>query len=267
MEKLSVVIITQNDALHIERCLASITAIADEIVVLDSFSNDQTVSIAHKYGARVLQESFKGEIRQRNRALELASHSLVLSLEASEEIDATLQHAIQRCKEKFAYSGYRINRCTYYIDQFIRSGAWYPDRAVRLFERQKAKWDGLDPDGRITFQGPVAIRDLPGEILHYTYTSREEHQKHIEHLSSIAANSRYSAGRRTHFLGLIFYPVWSFFHSYIMRAGFLNFRYGFIISLSGARYKFMTHQKLLVLQKLNKRMPSVKNDRVGAVLP
>jgi len=165
MEKLSVVIITQNDAQNIERCLVSVTGIADEIIILDSFSDDQTVSIAENFGARVIQESVTGEIRQKNRAIELASHLLILSLDPKEEIDATLRTAIQNCKEKYAYSGYRINRCTHYIDQFIRHGGWYPDRSVRLFEKQKAKWDGVDPHGKIAFPGPVAIQDLPGEIL------------------------------------------------------------------------------------------------------
>lgn len=260
MEKLSVVIITHNDAQNIERCLVSVTGIADEILILDSFCEDQTVAIAQKFGARVIQESFKGEISQRNRALELASHPLLLSLEANEEIDATLRTAIQGCKEKHAYSGYRINRCTHYMDQFIRHGGWYPDRSIRLFEKQKARWDGVDPHGKITFPGPVAIQDLPGEILRYAYATREEHQQHNDHLSSIAADSGYSAGRRTNLFYLIFHPTWTFLHSYILRTGFFNYRYGFIIAWETARYTFMTHQKLLFLQKNKGGIISDNND-------
>lgn len=249
MKKLSVVIITHNDAQKIEQCLISVTDIADEIVILDSFSDDQTVSIAEKFGARVLQESDKGDIRKKNRVLELASNSLILSLDPNEVIDDTLRTAIQGCKEKYMFSGYRISRCTHYIDQFIRHGGWYPDRSVRLFEKHKAKWNGVDPHGKITFPGPVAIQDLPGEILRYAYATIDEHQQHNEQLSSIAANSGYSAGRRSNLFNLIFHPIWIFIHSYILRAGFFNYRYGFIIAWETARYTFMTHQKLLLLQK------------------
>ncbi|MBL7709985.1 MAG: glycosyltransferase family 2 protein, partial [Chitinophagaceae bacterium] len=122
MEKLSVVVITYNEELNIGRCLASVQTIADEIVVLDSFSDDQTISIARQYGARVWQEPFKGYIQQKNRALELATYPFVLSLDGDEEINATLKAAILACKKHFTFSGYRMKRCTNYCGQFIRHG-------------------------------------------------------------------------------------------------------------------------------------------------
>lgn len=249
MEKLSVVVITYNEELNIGRCLASVQAVADEIIVLDSFSDDQTISIARQYGARVWQEPFKGYIQQKNRALELATYPFVLSLDGDEEINATLQAAILACKKHFTFSGYRMKRCTNYCGQFIRHGAWYPDRKVRLFDKRKASWGGLNPHDKVIFPDRVAIRELPGEILHYSFASAEEHKQQNELFSSIAANAHYSAGRRTNLFKLFFNPAWAFLYSYILRTGLLNPRYGFIIALNLARYTFMKHKKLLVLQE------------------
>lgn len=251
MEKLSVVVITNNDEINISRCLKSVQAIADEIIVLDSFSDDQTIAIARKSGALILQEPFKGYIIQMNRALELATHSFVLCLDGKEEIDDTLQVAILKCKEHFTYSGYRMKRCTNYCGQLIRRSSWYPDYQIRIAEKKKAKWSGIDPEGKITFTGPVAIRDLPGEIIHYSYSSKEEHLQQNEYLSSIAANANYSAGRRTNWLKLLFSPLFLFLYSYILRAGIFIPRYGFIIAFYQARYTFLKHKKLLLLQKGN----------------
>lgn len=249
MEKLSVVVITYNEELNIGRCLASVQEVADEIIVLDSFSDDQTVTIARKYGARVLQEPFKGYIQQKNRALELATYPFVLSLDGDEEIDAILGAAIVKCKEDFTFSGYRMKRCTNYCGQFIRHGAWYPDRKVRLFDKRKACWGGLNPHDKVIFPERVALKELPGEILHYSFATAEEHRQQNELFSSIAANAHYSAGRRTNLFKLFFNPAWAFIYSYIIRTGILHPRHGFIIALNQARYTFMKHKKLLVLQE------------------
>src|SRR6266496_5460862 len=128
VEKLSAVIITYNEEKNIARCLASLKGIADEIIVLDSFSPDRTVEIASEQGALVWQEPFRGYIEQKNKAIELASYNYILSIDADEEIDEELQKSILTVKQTFTYSAYEMKRCTNHCGRFIRHGIWYPDK-------------------------------------------------------------------------------------------------------------------------------------------
>ena len=127
MEKLSVVIISFNEENNIGRCIDSVKGIADEILILDSYSTDQTVRIATEKGAIVKQQPFNGFIEKKNDALALASSNYVLSLDADEALDQILRESILKAKETFSASAYRMNRCTNYCGQFIRHGSWYPD--------------------------------------------------------------------------------------------------------------------------------------------
>lgn len=142
MQKLSVVIITFNEERNIVRCIQSVKEIADEIVVLDSFSNDRTVELAKSYGAVIHQQAFLGFLEQRQSAINLASFDYVLNIDADEEVSAPLRESILKEKKNFGSDAYLINRCTNYCGQFIKHGTWYPDRKLRLFNRTLTKSTG-----------------------------------------------------------------------------------------------------------------------------
>src|SRR5947199_312140 len=146
MQVLSVVIITYNEEMNIGRCVESVLQIADEIVVLDSNSTDNTVAIATKKGATVYTQPFLGYIEQKNKALSLAKHNFVLSLDADEAIDRQLESSILDVKKNNTVkNGFTMNRCTNYCGKFIRHGLWYPDKKLRLFDKNFVRWGGDNP--------------------------------------------------------------------------------------------------------------------------
>jgi glycosyltransferase involved in cell wall biosynthesis len=248
MEQLSVVIITHNEEKNIGRCIDAVKSLADEIIVLDSLSTDNTVSIARIKGAKVWQESFRGYIEQKNRAIEFASFNYIFSIDADEVADEKLVSSIRKAKKTFIYNAYKMKRCTNFCGRFIRFGTWYPDKKIRLFDKRVSRWGGINPHDKIVFDKPVAVKYLDGEILHYCYNTKKEHADQSIRFSSIAANSLYEAGIRTSLLKIIVNPAWAFINGYFIRGGFLNGKSGFIIAVKQVQYTFLKHIKLYRLQ-------------------
>ncbi|HRO68904.1 MAG TPA: glycosyltransferase family 2 protein [Chitinophagaceae bacterium] len=255
MELLSVVIITYNEEKNIGRCLDSVKDVADEIVVLDSYSTDATVQIAESKGATVYRQKFAGYISQKNKALELATHHYVLSLDADEALDETLKMSILKAKEGFAFRAYKMNRCANYRGSFIRHGSWYPEAKVRLFDRRFLRWGGFDPHDRVIVPSNVAVCPLKGDLLHYICESVDEHKKRNDNFSTIAARSLYRLGKKTNWLKIVASPTWSFLYAYLFRAGFLNGYNGLMIAYHQARYHFLKYAKLYSLQKSKTEIP------------
>ena len=249
MEKLSVVIITYNEEASIVRCIQSVRPVADEVVVLDSHSTDRTVELAEEMGAKVFLHPFTGYVSQKNRALQLASYDYVLSLDADEALDETLQQSILKAKQGFAFLAYRMNRCAFYIDRFIRHGAWYPEPKVRLVNRKKLRWGGLDPHDQIQVPPTTAVCHLKGELLHYICQSVEAHRIRSEKFSSIAAQSLYRAGKRANWVKILASPLWFFINDYLLRRGFINGKRGWQIACIQTRYHFLKYYKLLRLHR------------------
>jgi glycosyltransferase involved in cell wall biosynthesis len=249
MEKLSVVIITKNEEHNIGRCIESVRSFADEILILDSFSVDQTAAIAESKGAVVKQIEFKGYIQQKNTAVEMASNNYVLSLDADEALDAILIKSIENLQGNFTSRAYRMNRCTNYCGKFIRHGSWYPDAKVRLFDRRIAHWGGTNPHDKIILQDQVEIVNLRGDILHYSYSTISEHVAQNNKFSSIAAESMYASGKKTNLFKVFFHPGWAFLQSYLLRAGFLDGLFGLVIAIQISHMTFLKHLKLYLLSK------------------
>src|SRR6195952_4677562 len=197
MEKLSVVIICFNEEKNISRCIDSVKEVADEILILDSYSTDQTAAIAESKGAIVKQEVFRGFIEKKNKAVELASCDYVLSLDADEALDPQLAVSIAKIKQNYANRVYRMNRCSNYCGKFIRHGSWYPDTKIRLFDRRIARWGGTNPHDKIILPENVPVEHLKGDILHYSYHTISEHVTQNNKLSTLAAESLFAKGKRT----------------------------------------------------------------------
>ena len=252
MRALSVVIITFNEEKHIGRCIESVKPVADEVIVLDSFSVDHTVEIAKSKGATIYQEKFQGYGPQKNRALQLCSHDLVLSLDADEALSDTLLTEILEEKKAAGHDAYKMNRCTNYCGKFIRHGSWYPDKKIRLFNRKLASWsDGMIHE-KIIIAPDTKIRHLKGDILHYSFNSIAEHVAQNNKFSSLSAETLFLNGRRTSLFKIIVNPWWAFFLSYFVRFGFVDGFYGFIIAVNISHLTFLKHTKLMTLQRAKK---------------
>jgi glycosyltransferase involved in cell wall biosynthesis len=252
MEKLSVVIICFNEEKNIGRCIDSVINVADEILILDSYSTDQTAAIAESKGAIVKQETFKGFIQKKNKAVELASHDFVLSLDADEALDPVLAGSIQQAKENYTHIAYRMNRCSNYCGKFIRHGSWYPDAKIRLFDRRVAHWGGTNPHDKIVIEEKIQVEHLKGDILHYSYDTISAHVIQNNKLSTLAAESLFDDGKKTNLFNIFLRPYWAFSVSYIARAGFLDGLYGFVIAVQIAHMTFLKHLKLYLLLKSSK---------------
>ncbi|HYM93322.1 MAG TPA: glycosyltransferase family 2 protein [Chitinophagaceae bacterium] len=245
MTPLSVAIITFNEEINISRCLDSIKNLANEIVIVDSFSTDRTKEICLSYGARFIQRPFAGYIEQKNFALGQTSHDHVLLLDADEALSPQLAASILAEKENnFPYDGYNMNRCTNYCGKFIRHGLWYPDRKLRLLNKQKGRWGGINPHDKIELDPNCTIKHLPGDILHYSYNSIKEHEAQNEKFSSISADSLFRQGKKAGFFKFILSPAWAFINGYFFRLGFLDGYYGWVIAVKTAHLGFLKYKKL-----------------------
>jgi len=250
MRQLSVVIITLNEEKNIARCLESVKKLADEILVVDSFSNDATKAICIAHGVTFLEQPFLGYIEQKNFALGKAKHEFVLSLDADEALDETLCTSIAHEKASdFPAEAYTMNRLSYYCGQWIRHGSWYPDTKLRLLNRHKGKWGGTNPHDKLEMNDGITSQHLKGDILHYSFNSFEEHADQNNKFSSISAESLFKRGKKTNLFKIVFNPSWAFVRSYWLRLGFLDGFYGFVIAVNIAHLTFLKHSKLYKKQK------------------
>jgi glycosyltransferase involved in cell wall biosynthesis len=246
--KLSVVIITYNEEKNIERCLLSVKEVADEIVVLDSFSTDKTPDICRKYGVNFFQHSFDGHIQQKNRAITHASFPHVLSLDADEALDGTLVRSINEIKKDFRMEGYYMNRLTSYCGHWVKHCGWYPDKKLRLWDSRRGEWTGINPHDKYEmFNGDAKTGFLEGDILHYSYYSVEDHYRQVEYFTNISANAYFEKGKKAPLYKLILNPVAKFIDHYFLHLGFLDGKAGFLISKISAYATFLKYKKLNAL--------------------
>lgn len=250
MTPLSVVIITLNEEKNIGRCLESVLAVADEIVVVDSLSTDATKRICAEFGVRFIEQPFLGYIEQKNFALTKASHPFVLSLDADEALSPELASSILQEKAKgFAADGYTMNRLSWFCDRWIRHGSWYPDRKLRLVRGSSASWGGTNPHDRLMLAGGAQTRHLSGDLLHYTYHSLEEYIAQGNRFTTIAAKAMQAQGKRATWWNLVWNPFMAFVKSYFLRAGFLDGFHGYLIARQSASQTLFKYAKLRMLQK------------------
>lgn len=251
MHQLSVVIITLNEEKNIRRCLASVQSVADEIVVVDSFSTDRTAAICAEYGAIFIQNPFQGYIQQKQFALERCTHSMVLSLDADEALSERLALSIlEQKKNGFEPRAYTMNRFTNYCGQWIRYSGWYPDSKLRLFDRTKAKWGGRNPHDKIELTDTtISPRHLRGDLLHYSYYSHEEHYAQATRFARIAATEMAGQGIKSSIMHAAAKSAARFLKHFIVKRGFLDGRNGFTISRMAA---LETWWKYRMLNQINK---------------
>ncbi|TXK50803.1 glycosyltransferase family 2 protein [Pontibacter qinzhouensis] len=247
--KLSVVIITYNEEESIGRCLESVAGIADEIVVVDSFSTDRTKEICEAHGVTFSANPFKGHIEQKNYALNLASHDYVLSLDADEALTPELRQAVAAAKANWTADAYKLARLTNYCGSWIKHGGWYPDWKVRLFDKRKAHWGGQNPHDRIILTGEATLGVLKGDLLHYSYFSIKQHLDQVNFFTEIAYQEMRSRNKSTSVMALLLKPPFKFIKMYFIQLGFLDGFAGFCIAVISSYAVFVKYAKLYLFNK------------------
>jgi glycosyltransferase involved in cell wall biosynthesis len=255
--KLSVTVITKNEAADIADALRSV-AWADEIIVVDSHSNDETVAIAREHTDRVVVRDWPGYIDQKNHAASLASHDWILSLDADERVTPQLAEEIKALMaEDPPKPAYRMPRVTWHLGRWVRTTDWYPDHQLRLYDRRSAQWTGRYVHEAVTVRGDVG--QLRGELQHFAYRDIADHLETIDRYTTYAAKQMHESGRRAGLLQMAGHPPLAFLRNYLAHGGIRDGAAGFVISAMNAYYVFLKFAKLWELRK-QERISSSKSE-------
>jgi glycosyltransferase involved in cell wall biosynthesis len=257
--RLSVIVITKNEAHNIKACLESV-AFADELIVVDSGSTDQTVDCARQAGAIVYQTTdWPGFGIQKNRALAHATGDWVLSLDADERVPELLASEIQRVSlvasaasavSDLSLKAYEIPRLSSYCGQYMRHSGWYPDRVLRLFQRDAARFsdDVVHESLRMT-QTDAKIGRLSEALLHESFVNFESVLDKVNRYSTAGAVALQAKGKRASFGAALGHGFWSFFRTYVLRLGFLDGKLGLALAISNAEGTYYRYLKLWLMDQ------------------
>lgn len=247
---LSIIIITKNEADQIQDCLETVQW-ADEIIVLDSGSTDDTVEICRKYTDKVFETDWPGYGPQKNRALEKATGDWVFSIDADERISPKLRSEIEQALKSGKYSGYEVPRASHYCGKRIRHSGWWPDYIVRLFKRDCGKFSNTLVHEIVEMQGPVGR--LRNPLIHYSFSNFEEVLDKVNRYSTYNAEMLFQAGKTAGLLAAVGRGLWAFLKTWVFRAGFLDGRHGFMLAVSNAEGTYYKYIKLILLRESQSR--------------
>lgn len=252
MSPITAVIITHNEARNIQRCLASLKTVADEIIVVDSFSTDDTVTICQQEGAIVKQQAWLGFGPQKNVGIQHASHEYILSLDADEALDEELQANILAAKNQGLEGMYDFTRLNFYYGKFLYHGFEYPDYKIRLFPKSKVRWNDELVHETLQLSPGVTQKRLKGHLLHYTYYQIQEHVAKANKYTTLGAELNFNRGKKSSWFKILFSPLTTFVQAYIFKRGFLDGGHGFILAVFHAYGAFMKYTKLWQLNNEKK---------------
>jgi glycosyltransferase involved in cell wall biosynthesis len=246
LRKLSVTVITKNEAADLGDALASVSW-ADEIVVVDSHSTDDTVAIAKEHTDRVVVRDWPGYVDQKNYAASIAANDWILSLDADERVTPALASEIRATLAATPQeSAFRVPRVTWHLGRWVRSTDWYPDCQTRLYDRRAAQWSGRYVHEAMTVRGETG--QLRGELQHYAYRDIADHLETIDRYTTLAARQMYESGRRASLWQIACHPPLAFLRNYVARGGFRDGAAGFIISALNSSYVLLKFAKLWELE-------------------
>ncbi|MFT4534818.1 MAG: glycosyltransferase involved in cell wall biosynthesis [Saprospiraceae bacterium] len=233
MPKISAVILSKNEADRIGRCITSLINIVDEVMVVDSGSRDDTIKIAKSIGAKVISTEWKGFGETKNFGHHQAKNDWILSLDSDEWLSEELANEIMALKktEKQVYSIDRSNR---YMGKEIRYSGWSPDWVPRLFNRNEVKWNNSLVHEKLIIPKNYAVHRMSGKLMHDSYRSMEDHKAKTVRYAMLKAQSWIEVGKSPSFLKRYFGSSFKAFHSYVIKAGFLDGKEGMIIAKMNA---------------------------------
>lgn len=245
--KLTVTVITRDESRHIAAALASV-AWADETIVVDAESTDDTVAIARPLATRVEVRTWPGYGAQKNYAAGLAANDWILSLDADERVTPELAAEIRALLDGApAAKGYRIPRVTWHLGRWIRTTDWYPDAQLRLYDRRAGRWNDRRVHESLRIDSPPG--QLVHELQHFAYRDISHHLATIDRYTSLAAEQWRAEGRRAGAVDLLLHPPFAFLRNYILRRGILDGVPGLIVSILNSYYVFLKFAKLRELQQ------------------
>jgi glycosyltransferase involved in cell wall biosynthesis len=257
--KVSVTIITRNEADQIGGALES-AAWADELIVVDSESTDDTAAIARRFTDRVVVRTWPGYIAQKNYAASLASNDWIFSLDADERITPALATEIKSAlATEPAHAGFRMPRMTHHLGRWVRTTDWYPDPQLRLYDRRRATWTGRYVHESVSPSGSVG--NFREHLQHYPYRDVGEHLDTINRYTEYSARQMYENGRRAGWLQIATYPAAAFLRNYIAKGGFREGVPGLIISSMNAYYVFLKFARLWELQRTPELQPDTSSSK------
>jgi glycosyltransferase involved in cell wall biosynthesis len=252
MPRISACIISYNEEKKIKACLQSLVPVVDEIIVVDSNSSDKTVEIAKQYTDKVYRQDFLGHVQQKNLAVSKASFDWVLALDCDERLSPSLQDSILNIKEKLDdFDAYRVARKTFYVYRWLNH-VWYPDRKVRLFHKNSAKWGGVNPHDKVIVDGD-AVRDLQGDLLHLSFDSISEHIQTMDKFTEIGAQEIIKKGKKVTLVTPFVHASWTFLQLYLFKLGFLDGFAGFVASYLSYVHVFVKYSKVISIRRNHKK--------------
>ena len=242
MIQLSVVIITKNEERNIGRCLDSVKDVADEIIVIDSFSIDKTEEICKKYAeVRFFQRPWDDNYANaKNYGVSQASYDFILSLDADELLSKALKDNLLALKANAEAKAYTFNRLTNYCGSWIHHCGWYPDKVLRLWDRRVGQWEGSIHE-KVVIAQSQNVKHIKGDILHYSFYSITDHLKKIQYYTELMARQNIKKGKKATYLKILFSPLFKFIQSYFFEKGFLDGYHGFVICLMSAYATFLKY--------------------------
>jgi glycosyltransferase involved in cell wall biosynthesis len=257
--RISATIITYNEEKKIEPCIQSLLGIADEIIVVDSFSTDQTEAICKRYPVKFITHPFSDYVNQKNYAVSQASSDYILSLDADERLSDELKTSILAIKSKWGDAhGYIVKRFNNYCGKWMHFSGWYPERKIRLWDRRHGQWEGVDIH-ELVKMGDSKVAKLNGHLLHYAYFTVDEHINQINRFAEIAARAKYKKGEKaSFFINVILSPLFRFIKTFIFQLGFLDGYYGFIFCTTSASMTFFKYVRLFEYNR--KGLPENQNN-------
>ena len=242
---LSVIVITKNEAVNIRACLDSV-AWAEEIIVVDSCSTDDTVSICKEMGAQVhVRADWPGFGPQKNRALGYASKDWVFSIDADERVTPELRTEIEQAMRGAAADGYYCPRLSQFCGKFVRHSGWYPDYVLRLFKRDAGRFSDSLVHESVLLTGRTA--KLKSPLLHYSYLTEDDVERKVEHYAAAAAQQMFQSGKRSNWPDAVMRAGWAFVRTYVLRLGVLDGSAGWSIACMNARTTYLKYRKLVGL--------------------
>ncbi len=249
---LSIAIISKNEEANLRRCLQSAVGLAEEIVIVDSGSTDGTAAVAAEFGARFVPQDWLGFTDQKNLCNRLCTQPWILALDCDEELSPELRQALERFFEQGDSTRYEaawMARRVWFLGRWIRHGDWYPDKKVRLFRRDKGRWEGhasSQVHERLVVEGPHTT--LKGDLYHYSFRDMQHYLvKHMTYTEVFSEHER-GSGRGWSLVNALFRPWWRFFRAYVLRRGFLDGFPGFWIAIATAFFTFMRYSRSYELQ-------------------
>jgi glycosyltransferase involved in cell wall biosynthesis len=256
--QVSVVIIARNEEDRLGAALKSVEGVAREIILVDSYSTDDTVKIAKQFNAKIYKRKWTNYADQKNFANTKASGPWILSLDADERLSPELREAILSLNEPDpSASAFSMPRKVRYLGRWIRHSGWYPDRKIRLFRKEKAVWEGEYVHESLKVDGKVV--PLQGDIHHFTYRDIRDHLERINTFSDLGARKLYSKGKECRWHHLAFLPTGRFLKAYILKAGFLDGFAGFVIAVLHGYALFARYAKLKEIWKKGERIEPFPN--------